>query len=1165
MRGTLRGLTALLALAVVGCNSGGKSPATPSPDTHGTLNLEQSPLPGGEAMPAGTGQAALGGYTLAIDPVALTGEATMWRRGSQTDDTYFLSVDNFLQPSSLQVTGVKADAANLILNYTFTHPFKAPINLAGPATAANRADLGISARLLLLNDVPAGTAAAHTYFSGEAIANAGLMVNADGYYQPKGLLTNLTGFAANTFPYKLVVDEGAGTDGNRLGVSNNAAGSGNYRVSDGGWQQLNIDNSGVNNGWTGFDYLHQGQSASGQFIFDKTLLFSGPFTLDVAVLAKYIDPRGGTTAATKRANRLPPASPDVAKFVYRMPHGAIDCGHVTYLGESGGLLPNSPVSSTTVRFHVRDWDARGTVTSRTDLNDEPDPSFIVPGTEGVPTVLVDVPGVTTSPATLAVVDDDSAYGGDPGVDEGPARDELFFTGVVQNSAGTSGQVNSTKIGLVKVVDAANSADRSAYEFSLDPTLTPLTANQPDLITYQAIDVALGGGTTNDPPTATVRINTGSTPIVASGGALEIWLEAESDPESNPVLYDIDWTNDGSFDVMAVDPAGVPPPDVLIDGSGIAPTNSTASNEAHQARVRFDDAFSPAAPTVVLLDYLVAPVGANTPPSASIVLQSNNIPSGGTLTYQLNTETDADGDTVTYAIDYDLAGPFTPDVSGLDPSAPPTTLHVSTAQFNGSASPASRTTRIQYSDGVNPAIGVNLTYTLGPSTGCTAQTQTWDFTSGTQGWIQGTGFSLSPLANSDLTGWGHFTRMCSTTNTEAQSGGAITGGYWTSGDDGDDSSCSFLYDYGSTANYNIVSPWINVPTICTAGSLQVIFNAYLFARAGASAEAYISTDQGTSWGSPVWSATATGNEQVLSNTAVSLPDTLAGQTILLRFRFTDPTASTWALPSPYNTVDNNGGCAIDNIRITAGATGPFTNNPPTFPCSARNLVFNFDTSAQGWIGGESSPYPLPNGDDQGFAGAGGYSAMRWTDCNASNGNFSAVTTATAGAITGSSLNNLNDGTAQFCGGFTNDHSGLPNHNTVSPRIYIPANCAGGTVALKWDAYLNTDDSGYVDAFWENGSEDGPDLSVTVKGYLSTNNGQTWTVIWAQGATGTSQVFLNQNVDITSYAANAGGLRVRFEYVGTDPDLQMAALTDPIGFYVDNVRLESTNTNSVYYTF
>lgn len=1161
MRRLLWGLGAITVLALAGCAGGGKHPATASAPEN-PLDLTQTALPGGDLMPAMAGQALLGGYTFSIDAATDSATVAPWRQGTATDDVYFLSVSNFLRPDSLRVTSVSRAGTNLEIGYRFTHPFAAPANLAGPATAANRADLGIAARMVFLLDLPTGAIVDdYTFFSGEAIANTRLLLQADGYYQPRNLLPALTGYQANTFPYKLVVDEAAGAGGNRVGVSNGGAGAGNYRTDGLGWQGDNISGTGGNNNWTGYDVLHQGQAADGILRLDLNQLPLSGFRLDTAVIAKYIDPRGGTTAAQKRANRLPASPADVTRFVYRMPFGAIDCGLVRALPEDGTIVANNPVSSTMVRFHVRDYDARAAVSPRPDLNDELDPTLVPAGTEGIPTLSVDIPGVTTSAALLALEDDDSAWGGDVPADSGVARDPLFFQGTVTNSAGTSGQVDGVKYGLLKIVDPEDGLTRN-WEFVLDPNLVPQTTNLPRIVTYQAANVTIGGA--NDQPIATVQIQGGPNPLVPSGGTLEFEVASEFDTEGDVIYYDVDVNDDGIFEASGITASGTPPPAVPLY-TGTAPVNGGASNVNHQARIRYFDLPNVSAKITVILPYQVAPATANQPPTATIELASASIPSGGTLTFELDAENDPDGDTVLYSIMYNYVSVFTPDVSNIDPAAPPTILHNSTPIINPTGSPQNRTARVSFTDGFTAPVIVDLPYTLGPNT-CPTATMQFDFDSGPQGWVQGQNLVTNPLSNADNTTlpWGHFRHGCGASTMEANTAGGFSGGYWTSSDDGDDSTCTFLCDSGNGADYNFASPFIGVPAICLPGSLQVQFNYHLYARdATAAAWLYYSTDLGDTW-TQVWTLTANGNRQVANNETVTLPDALAGQTILLRFRFTDTSTLNWSLPDGCSSTGTDAAAlSIDNVRISAGSTGTFNNDPPTFPCQARTFTFNFDGGAQGWIGGQAAPVPLPNTSTT-FSG---YGSFRWTTCDSTTdtrGTTQAVYTASGGAISGRSLNVASDGTGTGCS-FMTDYGGGAHYNTVGPRLFVPANCSGGTVTLLWNAYLNTDDTPYQGTFEEN-PDLGPDTTVFVRGYYSTDNGSTWNLFWSQQTPPTGgATYLNLSFDITGLAGNVNGVRLRYQFESTNPDRQEQDQNLPFGFYVDNIRLQSSNTDGFYYSF
>ncbi|HYE78555.1 MAG TPA: hypothetical protein VEI97_11255, partial [bacterium] len=81
-----------------------------------------------------------------------------------------------------------------------------------------------------------------------------------------------------------------------------------------------------NDGWTGYSVLHQGQTARGTLMFDTASLeavttVTGDFSLDVAILATYNDPRGGTTPTEKKRNRLPSSDGNPDSFFYDMPRG----------------------------------------------------------------------------------------------------------------------------------------------------------------------------------------------------------------------------------------------------------------------------------------------------------------------------------------------------------------------------------------------------------------------------------------------------------------------------------------------------------------------------------------------------------------------------------------------------------------------------------------------------------------------------------------------------------------------------------------------------------------------------------------------------------------------------------------------------------------------------
>ena len=165
---------------------------------------------------------------------------------------------------------------------------------------------------------------------------------------------------------------------------------------------------------------------------------------------------------------------------------------------------------------------------------------------------------------MTLLDDDSAFGGDPEADSGVPGDELFFQGTIDNDAGAGGsQTDGLVTGLLKAEDIENSVSRSSYEFALAPDLTPLTSNLPELITYQRFVVNIGGPPANDPPASTVSLAQGTNPTIGSGGAIDFMLDSEFDPEGDDVFYSVDLTNDGTFELMDFDPAGTAPPSINL--------------------------------------------------------------------------------------------------------------------------------------------------------------------------------------------------------------------------------------------------------------------------------------------------------------------------------------------------------------------------------------------------------------------------------------------------------------------------------------------------------------------------------------------------------------------------------------------------------------------------
>lgn len=177
-------IVAALALGLIGCSGGGRTPATPGHSGSAPLDLLDNPIFNDHASLAGnvSGTSALGGATFAINVDAGTGEVLPLRGVTATDDSYMLSLQNFFSARNIRITGISATADDLVVDYVISHPFPAPADLSAPPNGStNRADLGITGRAVFLVDVP--TATGNTFF-GDVVANARLLRNVDGYVQP---------------------------------------------------------------------------------------------------------------------------------------------------------------------------------------------------------------------------------------------------------------------------------------------------------------------------------------------------------------------------------------------------------------------------------------------------------------------------------------------------------------------------------------------------------------------------------------------------------------------------------------------------------------------------------------------------------------------------------------------------------------------------------------------------------------------------------------------------------------------------------------------------------------------------------------------------------------------------------------------------------------------
>lgn len=349
MRSILGWLCATAAMAVMGCSGSSGDPLAPAADPqlpHGT----QAAL--GEALSAGSSTLMpLGLYTFQVDLNSMSASVAPRQVRTAAEaggDIYALCVSDFFPSPPIKITEVEISGTSLSLGYDVTHPFAAPTNTAGPASASNRADLGIQGQCVFLCDATlGGIPAASSFYAGDTVMNADIVSNAHGYTEPGDLL-DLTGFTCNTFPYRVLVDE---LDASCRSVTatgaaiTSASDTGNY-VTD-GWQLGNIGASNAN--WHGYGVLHQGQTASSSVDLDLDgiedyVSTEGSFSLEMALLATYNDPRGGTTAAEKKGNRLPSSPADADAFLYDMPRAACPMERVAFPDQTWDLL--NPVPAT---------------------------------------------------------------------------------------------------------------------------------------------------------------------------------------------------------------------------------------------------------------------------------------------------------------------------------------------------------------------------------------------------------------------------------------------------------------------------------------------------------------------------------------------------------------------------------------------------------------------------------------------------------------------------------------------------------------------------------------------------------------------------------------------------------------------------------------------------
>lgn len=449
-------LAAICLSTTLACSSGG-SPTVPA---------MTDPVIAQAVRADADGATLLTGFRVDIDPDTLVATATPHRTGSAQPpqgQRYDLDIANFQNADSFRITGVQILlSGNFRVSFTHAHPFPAP-NIANPATGTNRADLGYTGRLVLLTSYNP-----QSFFTNAVRLSAGAVVTPDGYVETGDLLAHAGPSLVTAYPYKLLADEALD---NRVDRSNGGNPIGSYSPASGGWQRVNLGASG--DGWTGYDYIHGGQTVANQFTLDKDALAATNFAIDVALLIQYTDPRGAGGAT----HRLPAAVLDVLDFAYRLPYAALDCSKVVI---TTNLTLGPKVSdAAALEVRVRDWDASAETTLDASVGDEADVALIQQDASGSPEVVLDAPGILAGLRNMG-----TATG------TGLSNDPLLYANDIVNQEGaTAGEY----FGCLRITDPEYDDEaRSLYHAGVDPdTLLPAAARAIPARTWQLVPITIG--------------------------------------------------------------------------------------------------------------------------------------------------------------------------------------------------------------------------------------------------------------------------------------------------------------------------------------------------------------------------------------------------------------------------------------------------------------------------------------------------------------------------------------------------------------------------------------------------------------------------------------------------------------------------------------------------
>lgn len=523
------GLIITLLLSGCGRSADPLIPANPAVGTPSALALQAG----------ADGATLLAGFHVQVDPETLMATVTPHRATAAQPpqgQRYDLDIANFQNANSFRITGVQVlGSGNFRLTFSHAHPFPAP-NVTNPATGTNRADLGYTGRLLVLT-----TYNPKSFFTNAVRLSAGAVVGPDGYVEVGDLLASSGIPLVTAYPYKLLADE---AQDNREGVSNGGVPAGNYAAPAGGWQRINLGANGT--GWTGYDYLHGGQSITNQITLSRESLNANNFALDVALLIQYTDPRGSGGAT----HRLPPEVINASAFAYRLPYAALDVSRV--IPTSNLTLRSAVGSTTTLEVRVRDWDAGASEASGKQVGGETDVARIQQGGAGAPEVVLDCPDLLT--AGLRNL-------GTPTSGTGLSNAVFVYSNTLPNQTGAGA---GTYYGCLRVTDVEFAdTERGTYHAGVDATtLLPSASRAVPARTWQIVPI-----TVNAPPVVTGVTPTG---IV---GAVDEKLTFQVTATGTPTSFDWNFGG-GTREPTATGPA----PEVYLGGlPGTFTGSVTATN------------------------------------------------------------------------------------------------------------------------------------------------------------------------------------------------------------------------------------------------------------------------------------------------------------------------------------------------------------------------------------------------------------------------------------------------------------------------------------------------------------------------------------------------------------------------------------------------------------